>query len=148
MYCNFVIQHRNKITTELKQLTMNSNQNDDQLGQGSKIDAETQNFSPGNPSTSDDDFLSGDNAKKTYPNNQNNPSRDYNEKSASPARNPNIGGDESEYETSTSDAEQYSEEAIADNTEGFANRRDNEEIDRHTDESNSSSYTTRDLSEE
>jgi hypothetical protein len=127
---------------------MNSNQKNNQFGQGSEIDDEDKNFSPGNPSTSDDDFLSGDNAKKTYPDNQNNASRDYNEKSMSPGRNPNIGGDESEYETSTSDAEEYGEDAIADNTEGFANRRDTEEIDRHIDQSRYSSPSTRNRSEE
>lgn len=63
-------------------------------------------------------------------------------------RNPNIGGDESEYETSTSDAEQYGEEAIADNTEGFANRRDTEEIEKHIDQSRYSSPAMRNRSEE
>jgi hypothetical protein len=137
---------------------MDSNQKNNQFGQGSKIDAgkrqdpETERnaaqHASRNPETSDDDFLSGDNAKKTSPNNQNNPSRDYNEKSMSPGRNPNIGGNESEYETSTSDAGSYEEESLADNTEGFANRRDNEEIDRHEDENRYSSPSSRNRSEE
>jgi hypothetical protein len=137
---------------------MNSNQKGNQFGPGSKIDNKSQaSHYDGTDTDSDnyavenaekeDDFLSGDNAKKTYPNNQNNPNRDYNEKSMSPGRNPNIGGDESEYETSTSD-EGYDEESLADNTEGFANRRDNEEIDRHENENRYSSPTTRNRSEE
>ena len=131
---------------------MDSNQKNNQFGQGSKIDESTEKNTPQrvsrNPETSDDDFLSGDNAKKSYPNNQNNPNRDYNEKSMSPGRNPNIGGNESEYETSTSDADRYEEESLADNTEGFANRRDSEEIDRHQDENRYSSPSTRNRSEE
>lgn len=63
-------------------------------------------------------------------------------------KNPNIGGDESEYETSTSDAEHYAEEAIADNTEGFANRRDTEEIDRHIDQTRYNRRNENTLSEE
>jgi hypothetical protein len=124
---------------------MNSNQKNNQSGQGPKIDDIKRAVAN---AEKEDDFLRGDNAKKTYPNNQNNTSRDYNEKSMSQGRNPNIGGDESEYETSTSDADQYAEDSIADNTEGFANRKDNEEIDRHLDEDRYSSPTTRNRSEE
>lgn len=59
--------------------------------------------------------------------------------SNNPRRNPNIGGDESEYETAVPDEENDYEEASdkddetsADN--GYTKRRDNEEISRHNDE--------------
>lgn len=80
----------------------------------------------------DDDFLSGNNAPKAVTRDRHNNPNFTDRASLSPGRNPNIGGDESEYEASTSD--DYEEENLADNTEGFANRRDNEEIDRHGDE--------------
>lgn len=104
---------------------MNTNRAN-QKGQDSKIDNTKNKASDrpeaGNKSTElwakdiDDDFLSGDNKSKTFPNNQNNPSSSYNEKSMSPGRNPNIGGDESEYETSTSD-DGYGEETTSANEE-------------------------------
>ena len=69
-----------------------------------------------NPATSDDDFLSGDNKSRPYPN-QENPNEGY-EKSMSPSRgsNPNIGGNESEYETSTQDEDRFDNE-IPDNSD-------------------------------
>ena len=102
-----------------------------------------------NPETSDDDFLSGDNAKKMYPNNQNNPNSEYNEKATmSSGRNPNIGGDESEYETSTSDANSYEEESLADNNDGFADRKDSEEINNHDEPTKYKTPTSQNTSEE
>lgn len=51
---------------------MNSNHENGQFGQGSKIDKrqeETErHYALGNPQTSDDDFLSGDNRAKYHPN--------------------------------------------------------------------------------
>ncbi len=102
---------------------MNTNKNS-QSGQGSNVDSSTNsaaNRETGSKSTElwakdiDDDFLSGDNKSKTFANNQNNPSSGYNQ-SMSPGRNPNIGGDESEYEASTSD-DGYGEESTAANEE-------------------------------
>ena len=65
--------------------------------------------------------------------------------SMSPGRNPNIGGDEREYETSDEDNfeetdfnEEDSEEDNLDE-DGVVNRRDSEEIVRHDDESKYSS---------
>lgn len=126
---------------------MNTRKEDNRFGQGSNDDRKNQNLqNPERTETqragqqaadNDDDFLSGDNQKKTYPNNQNNPNPDYNQ--ASPGRNPNIGGDESEYESSTSDADQYEEDTLAENNDDFTQRRDTEEIDRHIDETRYSS---------
>ena len=49
--------------------------------------------------------------------------------------NPNIGGNESEYETSTPNEKGYEEEAENHDTgDGIVNRRDPEEINRHDDE--------------
>lgn len=114
-----------------------------QSGRGSKID---DSYPANNPETGDDDFLSGDNAKKTYPNNQNNPNPEYNS-SFSPGMNPNIAGNESEYDTAANDDDFYGEDSIPDNTEGFVNRKDTEEIDRHIDWRNRNSDNGR-LSEE
>lgn len=134
---------------------MNSNQKDNQSGQGSRVDdskkqaldrgrSDNDQRTAKQSADNDDDFLSGDNA----PNNQNNPSRDYNQKSMSPAKNPNIGGNENEYEVSTTDADEYREDTLADNNDGFVERRDSEEINRHEDENRYSSPTTRNRSEE
>ncbi|MCF6132240.1 hypothetical protein [Flavobacterium wongokense] len=110
---------------------MDSNQKKSQSVQGSRIDDSKNEAKKAVANAErEDDFLSGDNAKKTAP------------------KNPNIGGNESEYENSTSDADQYAEDSIADNTEGFANRRDNEEVERHLDEDRYSSPTTRNRAEE
>ncbi|MEO5777440.1 MAG: hypothetical protein ABIQ27_11070 [Flavobacterium sp.] len=86
---------------------MNSNQKGNQFGQGSEIDSrkksdteKNMNTASGNPEANDDDFLSGDNKSKTYPNNQNNPNEGYNKQMAPGGRNPNIGGNENEYEDS------------------------------------------------
>lgn len=89
----------------------------------------------------DDDFLSGDNKKKTYPNNHNNPTPDYNKKTTAPTpgSNPNIGGDESEYENSTPEEELYDEEITSnddyqddDNTKDEEERYDpRDDIDRY-----------------
>ena len=63
----------------------------------------------------------------------------------SPRRNPNIGGEESEYETSDEDnfdeADLNEEDSEQDNLDedGVVNRRDSEEITRHDDESKYSS---------
>lgn len=134
---------------------MNTRNDDNQFGQGSNDDRKNwDSRNPENNETSragqqaadnDDDFLSGDNAKKSSTNDQNNPSGDY---QMSPGKNPNIGGNESEYEAATSDADAYEEESLADNTDGFANRRDNEEIDNHDDETRYNSPGSRTTSEE
>ena len=96
---------------------MDLNQNGNQFGEGSKIDS-TQNSDPSdatednmnsasrNPDANDDDFLNGDNKSKTYPNDQNNPNEGYNKQMA-PKGNANIGGNESEYETSVEDEDRY-----------------------------------------
>lgn len=52
---------------------MNSNQENNQFGQGSKIDKRQQEttgtlYASGDPQTRDDDFLSGDNKAKYHPN--------------------------------------------------------------------------------
>lgn len=50
---------------------MNSNQKDNQFGQGSEIDKKEENnkqHALGNSKVSDDDFLSGDNKTKYHPN--------------------------------------------------------------------------------
>lgn len=107
---------------------MNTNQRSYQSGQGSKVDQTKHKKVPYDKSTKkeieeieaiDDDFLSGDNKKKTYPNNHNNPTPGYNEKSLAPnpGSNPNIGGDENEYEDSTSEENRYDEEGISSNIE-------------------------------
>jgi hypothetical protein len=85
---------------------MNTNQNSHQFGQSSKIDKrqnidsdrregteESINQKAG-PSKNDDDFLSGDNA---------------------PRQNPNIGGNENEYDITNADEDRYDEETIANN---------------------------------
>ena len=64
------------------------------------------NLNQNNEDVNDDDFLSGDNESKTYPNNQNNPNEGYN-KQLSPRGNANIGGNESEYETSVDDERSF-----------------------------------------
>lgn len=76
-------------------------------------------------------------------------SNDNSKKQLSPGRgsNPNIGGDESEYETSTNDEEGY-DENISSNDDGYVERRDSEEINRHDDETRYSSPTTRNRPEE
>ncbi len=79
---------------------MNSTQKGNQFGPGSKIDNKQ-------PEANDDDFLSGDNASRPYPNNQNNPNEGYNKQMSPGSKNPNIGGDESEYETSAEDEDRY-----------------------------------------
>ena len=63
------------------------------------MDSNQNGYSQSEPN--DDDFLSGDNASRPYPN-QNNPNEGYNKQFSPGSKNPNIGGDESEYETSTS----------------------------------------------
>lgn len=128
---------------------MDTKHENHQFGQGSNDDRKNQ--APNRNETqrageqsadNDGDFLGGDNQKRAYPNNQNNPNPDYNQKSVTPGRgsNPNIGGDESEYETSTNDEDGYDE--------GYLERRDSEEINRHEDENRYSSPTTRNRSEE
>ena len=116
---------------------MNSNQKGNQFGQGSNIDGRQTsdrrdatenniNTSSGNPDANDDDFLSGDNESKTYPNNQNNPNEGYNKQLSPGARNANIGGNESEYETSAEDEDRYNygasehDDFIGNENEGFA----------------------------
>jgi len=47
---------------------MNSNQDTNQFGQGSKIDKKENEDSKRNPKENDDDFLSGDNQIKYHPN--------------------------------------------------------------------------------
>lgn len=92
---------------------MNTNQRSYQSGQGSKVDHTKEKKAPHSKDNEkstkeeikeieaiDDDFLSGDNKKKTSPN-----------------ANPNIGGDENEYGNSTSDEERYDEAGISSNTE-------------------------------
>lgn len=97
---------------------MNSNQKGNQFGQGSNIDNRQTsdrsdatenniNIASQNPQPNDDDFLSGDNESKTYPNNQNNPNEGYNKQLSPGPRNANIGGNESEYETSAEDEDRY-----------------------------------------
>lgn len=87
---------------------METQQKDNQFGQGSKVD-------------------------------------DSDKQAVLPTRNPNIGGNESEYETSDEDNfeetdfnEEDSEEDNLDE-DGVVNRRDSEEITRHDDESKYSS---------
>lgn len=140
---------------------METTKGNNQFGHGSKFDESKNQDSRNegiitnaaqeetkNPETSDDDFLSGDNAKKMYPNNQNNHSSAYNERAVTSGLNPNIGGDESEYETSTSDANSYKEESLADNNDGFADRKDSEEINNHDEPTRYSNPTSRNTSEE
>ena len=140
---------------------METTKGNNQFGHGSKFDESKNQDSRNegiitnaaqeetkNPETSDDDFLSGDNAKKMYSNNQNNPSISYNERAVTSGLNPNIGGDESEYETSTSDANSYKEESLADNNDGFADRKDSEEINNHDEPTRYSNPTSRNTSEE
>ena len=140
---------------------METTKGNNQFGHGSKFDESKNQDSRNegiitnaaqeetkNPETSDDDFLSGDNAKKMYPNNQNNHSSAYNERAVTSVHNPNIGGDESEYETSTSDANSYKEESLADNNDGFADRKDSEEINNHDEPTRYSNPTSRNTSEE
>lgn len=63
-----------------------------------------------------------------------------NKQSVSPSRNPNIGGDESEYETSDEDnfeEDNFEEDNFEkDNSaeDGVANRRDSEEVSKHDDQ--------------
>jgi hypothetical protein len=139
---------------------MSATEKDNQFGQGSNDtqknegtnsyegtnEKNTSQRTSENPIAGDDDFLSGDNEARPYPN-QNNPDEGYN-KSMSPGRgsNPNIGGNESEYETSTNDADSYNEETLSNNE--VMNRRDNEEIDRHNDETRYSSPSSRNNAEE
>ena len=116
---------------------MNTQQEDNQFGQGSDIDnRETSdrsdatenniNIASQNPQPNDDDFLSGDNESKTYPNNQNNPNEGYNKQLSPGQRNANIGGNESEYETSAEEEDRYNygasehDEVIEIGSEDFA----------------------------
>jgi hypothetical protein len=108
---------------------MNTDQKNNQSGQGSKVDdterknterhtENGQDISQANAEdieAIDDDFLSGDNEKKTYPNNQNNPNPDYNKQfmSPGPRSNANIGGNEDEYENPTTKEERYDEDISA-----------------------------------
>jgi hypothetical protein len=118
---------------------MNTTQKNNQSGQGSKVDDrknKDQNINRNTMSKqamNDDDFLSGDNAARPYPN-QNNPNEGYN-KTMAPKQvsNPNIGGNEREYETSTEDEDRYNN-GSSEHDDEIMNRRDNEEIDRHDDE--------------
>ena len=116
---------------------MNSNQKGNQFGQGSNIDGRQTsdrndatenniNIASQNPQPNDDDFLSGDNKSKTYPNNQNNPNEGYNKQLSPGQRNANIGGNESEYETSAEEEDRYNygasehDEVIEIGSEDFA----------------------------
>ena len=56
------------------------------------MDSNQKGYSQSEPN--DDDFLSGDNASRPYPN-QNNPNEGYNKQFSPGSKNPNIGGDES-----------------------------------------------------
>lgn len=136
---------------------MNTNQKDSQFGENPIDDRKKEILrNPDNAeiqksglqaADNDDDFLSGNNAPKAVTRDDNNPNFTR-PTSLSPGKNPNIGGDESEYEAATSDADAYEEESLADNTDGFANRRDNEEIHKHDDETRYNSPGSRTTSEE
>lgn len=127
---------------------MDSNHKENQFEQSSddnRKDWDTDKNTAENPTANaerEDDFLSGDNKSRPYPN-EPNPNEGY-EKSMSPSRNPNIGGDESEYESSTTD-DGHTEEEISSNNDdtsaddGVVNRRDSEEISRHDEETRYSS---------
>jgi hypothetical protein len=133
---------------------MNTKQGDHQTRQGSNVDdrknqgSNTSRNASGRATENDDDFLSGDNEARPYPN-QGNPDEGYN-KQMSPGRgsNPNIGGNESEYENPTNEDEDRYNYGKSEHDDEIMNRRDNEEIDRHEDESRYSSPTTRNRSEE
>ncbi len=125
---------------------MSTKQGHNQFGQGSKIDKGTKTTLK-NSAANDDDFLSGDNQSHPYPY-QANPEEGYN-KMMSPTRgsNPNIGGNEGEYENTAEDEDRYNY-GKSEHDDEIMNRRDNEEIDRHEDESRYSSSTTSNRLEE
>ncbi|WP_293895510.1 hypothetical protein [Flavobacterium sp.] len=90
-----------------------------------------------NEDVNDDDFLSGDNESKAYPNNQNNPNEGYN-KQLSPKGNANIGGDESEYETSVGDEDSFNYDTPENDETGL-----NESTDFDSEEQEKSNNETR-----